>query len=197
MRACFQEELKLRGLFYELKALREAEPQLKAMSVKASKRARSVAASRRCKLVLLAHDPGREVQGTIDDRIVGAGGKRARLLMRVRLEESVVRPPYEAECRVFLLTKGVLERFCGANALRSGDWTLSALRHLFEGESRRDPREIARVLSAVPEMSGPIGPDGAIELRFDLPAQASDFEALPDGMAIVALIGQAVSEEDR
>jgi hypothetical protein len=197
MRSFFKEELKLRGLFYELKAAREAQPQpglapgLAADDLAADDlAAAALETTDRCELVWLASDPGREVDAKIVDRFI-SDDETTRLWIRIRLLDQAAHRARKARCRVFLLTAGMIEQICGPNALQSRDWTRSALRHLFEGKSQGEAREIARVLSAVPELSGTIDSAGECELSFDLPAQAGDFDSMPEVRAIVVVIDRA------
>src|SRR5208282_3582189 len=75
MRSCFREELKLRGLFYELQAAREANPQV----------AGRLAAAHSCKMVVFADDPAREIEATIVDKLIPARDKPTELKIMVRL----------------------------------------------------------------------------------------------------------------
>jgi hypothetical protein len=147
LRSGFQPELKLRGLFYELQALREAKG-----------RSRVLAAAPDRGLVLYTDDPGRPIDASVTAQFLPAGAGTKRLLLSVEILEETDYPAPQTQCRAFLLTQAMIERLCGPRT--SPPTARIALQRLFPGEGEAEPGQIARVLAAVPEMSGEFGPGG-------------------------------------
>jgi hypothetical protein len=184
LRSGFQPELKLRGLFFELQALREAQRQSLALAAAPGR-----------DLVLYADDPGRRIDVRVTDTFQRVGPHTTRLLLSVQIIEAAEYPAPKTRCRAFLLTRGMLERLCGPSAPRPVDWARTALQHLFEDGGKGEPGEIARVLAAAPEMSGEFGRNGRCAFPpFDLPRQASDFDAFAEVEAILVLLDRLTEE---
>jgi hypothetical protein len=178
-------ERKLRGLFDELHALREAQR---------PSAIRLAAASNR-NLVLQVDDPVRYIDASVTETFIQVGPSKTRLLLSVQVIDETDYPAPKTRCRAFLLTKGMIEHLCGPDTLQSGNWTRTALQHLFEEGGNQDPSEIAWVLSAAPEMSGEFGPGGeSVFPRFDLPPQSTGFRSIPEVVAIVVVIDRPMGE---
>jgi hypothetical protein len=89
----------------------------------------------------------------------------------------------------------VVERLCGAEAVRSPEATRRALRRLFSGQGNGDPFEAARILAAVPELDGELDETGFCKFRaVELPEQALIVEGLPEQTTVVIAIDRPSHE---
>ena len=82
------------------------------------------------------------------------------------------------------------------NPTRSPGWSRVFLQDLFKSGGKTDNREIARILSAAPEISGEFGIDGECRFpAFDLPGQASGVVgSIPEVAVFVVVIDRHAGE---
>lgn len=182
MRASLKPEAKLRGFFHCL-AVAKAKQGDPPHPPRARTKPPGVA-----ELIVRSTAPEQGLDADLSlDLAPGAGG--GRLLVSFRIKDRAAIPPEGTACRALLLTAGMLERLCGAEATRSSDAARKAVAGVLAGRSDSDPFETARILAALPEMDGKLDEGGFCKFKpFDLPEQAANVDHLPERMTVVVVI---------
>ena len=191
LRGSLKPEAKLRGFFHHLAVTQKAkrgEARSRAFAADTERAGKAVLLP----LVVSAADPQRPLDAELWLDLLPFGG-RGRMLLSFRLRQPADAPPRGTACRALLLTPGMLERLCGAEATRSSDAARRAVTALLAGGGGGEPFEAARVLAAVPELDGEMEEGGFCKFRpFDLPEQAAHVEELPSRtVVLVVLDGRA------
>jgi hypothetical protein len=198
MRRCFDPELKMRGLFYELEARRSiALPTADVLAFEPRNpvtfsRGSGAAAASDQELppsIAFYSDPPRIVASDRDVQFKRSRANPGSVNLTVRLlVSSADLPSANTACRVFVLTRGILKRLCGEESIASVKATVDELTRLFEGESAADRVKVSETLAATAEMNGVFSPGRPCDFAFALPKQTSDIKSFPDGTVIVFVI---------
>jgi hypothetical protein len=192
-RSCYKPELKLRGLFYEIKARKEAAGvEREAMAAKPPP----------VSLAVFADEPERPLDARLEFHIFPVPSQDETMRLNLWLEDERDHLPSGTPCRAFLLTEGLIARLCGPPALKSPDWTRAALHDVFRGALRLPGDAVNRTLAAVPEVEGRFEEKGTVlgkgRFKFDhftLPRLAGG--AKPDDVrAIVVVIDRRIEETE-
>jgi hypothetical protein len=202
MRLCYDPELKMRGLFYELEARRRATlapPDILRFEPPELARAAPLPDVLAARTGTLPRPPGLAFGGEPPHRVASERPSvvfepspydpaATTLKVRLTIKSEAGQPPRETPCRVFILTPGILKRLCGPQERGSDQENLDALTHLFQGNSTADRREISAILAATAEMTQGFAPEGVCDFEFPLPKQTARIDGFPAGTVLLFVI---------
>jgi hypothetical protein len=185
MHASMKPEAKMRGFFHYLAVLQKAKLARSRPVAIAATKLNSVS------LVVAAGNPDEALDADCTLELAPGFGGQSRLVATCRLADRPMRPPAGSPCRALLLTRGMMERLCGAESTRSDESARKALSRLLAGRGDGDAFETARILAAVPEMDGEMDGSGFCRFRyFEVPEQAGHVDELPERTMLVVVIGK-------
>jgi hypothetical protein len=186
MRGSLKPDAKMRGFFHYLAVMQKAKRAEFRPLAFAARTGKAPTAT----LVVSSANPDAALDADLWLDLVPFAG-RGRLLLSFRIRDESAIPPAGTACRALLLTPGMVERLCGADATRSSDAARKAITNLLSGHSAVDPFEAARILAAVPEMDGELDEGGFCKFEpFDLPEQAGHVDELPSKTVVAVVVDQ-------